>query len=153
VNTPDVVPPPARRIAFSTSEPRLEEPRTRAAQLAALLRAAAARGIRRFELTQLPLTEEGWSLAATAVGGGWAESTVFVSESAGPAPPAVRPGEVVRLYERPARTDPDRAVGETVGVRFPDLGAAEAGLEGGIDRKRDGSRSPGAFSRQGGFAG
>jgi hypothetical protein len=133
--SPDAALPPIRRMAWAPAERPVDGTGARAAELAALLRGAAARGIRKYDFSEAPVADAAWGLASVAVGAAWPESIVFVAESTEPPPSTMRPAEIVRLRDGAVEAERSSAPSvETVGIRFRDLGAAEAGAVQGIEQ-------------------
>jgi hypothetical protein len=100
------------------------------ARFLATIRGATERGIGFLDLSETPALGPSWSLAEAGAGDRWTLITVFVPELPSAPRPGPFPREVVGLAPAWGSGGPDERHRGATGVRYRELGAAEAGAVG-----------------------
>jgi hypothetical protein len=113
-------------VAFSLGTEATPSAGPARARLARTLGGAVARGVTVLDVSESPSQDAGWALAREGAGPRWSMLTVFLAaETPGPAR-APSPGATVVLAA-PHSVVPNGEIAATSGVRFDELGSAEAG--------------------------
>ncbi|MCI4333716.1 MAG: hypothetical protein L3K01_08375 [Thermoplasmata archaeon] len=123
-----------RRIALSVGGEPLDRTENSASRHSAAVRAASARGVEMFDLSEAANPEAAWELTSVAAGDAWGRATVFVAGTRFRLPESGSgaPAHVVRLRGVGDPNGPASEIVGAVGVRFADLSSAEAGWERAI---------------------
>jgi hypothetical protein len=119
--------PSENSVAFSFGPEPIPTYGPARVRLAATVRGALDRGIRRLDLAECPTVGPAWSLAEQASHELWPAVTVFLPELSRWTSRAPGPGEVVLLGATREQHSPGDEGMRGLGVRFTEIGAAEAG--------------------------